>query len=274
MTSVVNVEGAAGFNPSRGEVWWRACRYEARHLAALRSTWILLGIVGLLAVWVPVAAPFIVESSKDTTDPMLVESVQWTPSLMQMPTLGFYLLVLATGPVSAELMRGGARTTWLTAASRSYAFWSKCAVGAATGVAVSVVTALLEVGGLAVVATAKGIHQPLWGQLMAAAVRLAVWMACWMVLCASVSALLRNRVGPVLVLLLVPSLGERILGALSSQIPGLDLSAMGDWLPFAAGQSMLSDGATRHGMLGGVVFIAFTVAVAVIGHAVYVRRAD
>ncbi|WP_129307599.1 hypothetical protein [Streptomyces sp. L2] len=273
MSSAVFIEGDAGLTPPGREVWGRACRYELRHLVALRSTWILLGIVALLAVWPPVAAPFIVESSKDMTDPALVDSLQWSPGLTQMPVLGFYLMVLGTGPVSAELMRGAARTTWLTAPSRSHAFWSKCLVGAAIGVVVSVATAVLEVGGLSVVAAAKGVHQPLWGQLGAATLRLAVWMACWMVLCTSVSALVRNRVGPVLVLFLVPALGERIIMALSGQVPGLDLSAVGDWLPFAAGRAMLSDGATHHGILAGLVFGAFTAVVAAAGHAAYVRRA-
>ncbi|MEW2132076.1 hypothetical protein [Streptomyces sp. NPDC005435] len=270
-TEPAATEPAADLNPPRTQAWWRACRYEVRNLGALRSTWIVLGVIAALALWVPVAAPF-VATAKDLTDPSLVESVQWSPSLTQMPALGFFLMVLATGPVSAELTRGAARTSWLTAASRSYAFWAKSAVGAAIGAVVSVLTALLEVGGLALVAVAEGFPQPLWVRLLAAALRLALWTACWMTLCTAVSALLRNRVGPVLVLFLAAPAGERLLAAGLARIPGPHLSAVADWLPFAAGRTMLSEGATAQGLLGGAVFVAFTAAVAVAGHAVYGRR--
>ncbi|MFJ3310121.1 hypothetical protein ACIPSA_45435 [Streptomyces sp. NPDC086549] len=273
MSNTVSTDGTAALEPSRATAWWRACHYELRHLAALRSTWFLAAIVVLLALWVPIAAPFVIESSKDTTDPELMNSVQWTPALMQIPALAVYLLVLGTGPVSTELLRGASRTTWLTAASRSYAFWAKCTVGAAIGILVSAVTGLLEIVGLAVVAAAKSVHPPLWGQLSGATARLALWMACWMLLCTSMSALLRNRVGPVLVLLLVPPLGERVVSALSGQIPGVHLDTVANWLPFAAGQQMLSADTARDAVLGGVVFVAFTAAVAMAGHAVYARRA-
>ncbi|MFF9091286.1 hypothetical protein ACF1BE_33980 [Streptomyces sp. NPDC014991] len=273
MSGTMHMGHTTDLERSRAAEWWRACHYELRHLAALRSTWILAAIIALLALWVPIAAPFLIESSKDTTDPELANSVQWTPALMQIPSLAVYLLVLGTGPVSTELLRGSSRTTWLTAASRSHAFWAKCAVGAAIGVAVSAVTGLMEISGLAVVAAAKGVHPPLWPQLIGATARLGLWMACWMLLCPSVAALLRNRVGPVLVLLLVPPLGERILSALSGQIPGSHLDAVANWLPFAAGQRMLTADTAQDAVLGGVVFVAFTAAVAVAGHAVYTRRA-
>ncbi|MFF4442785.1 hypothetical protein [Streptomyces sp. NPDC001621] len=246
---------------------------ELRHLAALRSTWILAAIVTVIALWVPLAAPFIINSSKDTTDPALVNSVQWTPSLMQMPSLAVYLLVLGTGPVSTELMRGASRTTWLTAASRSYAFWAKCVVGAAIGMLVSALSCLLEIGGLAVAAAAKGVHQPLWTQLLGAAARLDLWMACWMLLCTSASALIRNRVGPVLVLLLLPSLGERLVSTLAGGIPSIGPDRVADWLPFAAGQRMLTAHTARDAVLGGLIFIVITAVAALAGHAAYIRRA-
>ncbi|ROP44178.1 hypothetical protein [Streptomyces sp. PanSC9] len=273
MSTAVSTDTTADLQPSPAQAWWRACHYEIRHLAALRSTWILAAIITLVALWVPLAAPFIIESSKDTTDPALVDSVQWTPALMQIPSLAIYLLVLGTGPVSTELMRGASRTTWLTAASRSYAFWAKCAVGAMIGVLVSALTSLLEIGGLTIVAVAKGVHPPLWADLVEAAARLELWMACWMLLCTSVSALIRNRVGPILVLLLVPPLGERTLGILSGKIPGIHLDKVADWLPFAAGQQMLSADTAQGALLGGVIFVVFTAVVATAGHAVYMRRA-
>ncbi|WP_327231179.1 hypothetical protein [Streptomyces murinus] len=272
MSGTVHTGHTTDTEPSRAAGWWRACHYELRHLAALRSTWVLASIIALLALWVPLAAPFLIESSKDMTDPELENSVQWTPALLQVPSLAVFLLVLGTGPVATELLRGASRTTWLTTASRSHAFWAKCAVGATIGVTVSAVTGLLEIAGLAVVAAAKGVHPPLWGQLIGATARLGLWMACWMVLCPAVAALLRNRVGPVLVLLLVPPLGERMLSALSGQIPGIHLDVVADWLPFAAGRRMLSADTAQDAFLGGVVLVAFTAAVAAAGHAVYARR--
>ena len=84
----------------------------------------------------------------------------------------------------------------------------------------------------------------------------------------AVASLIRNRVGPVLVLLLTPVLAERATGALAGLIPGVDLSKAGEWLPFAAGSRMLEDSSTGHGL----VFVAFTLVVAAAGHAVYLRR--
>ncbi|MFF9410806.1 hypothetical protein ACF1B0_35610 [Streptomyces anandii] len=268
MSGTLHAQDRAGLELGWWEAWRRACRYEVRHLTALKSTWTLLVAMGLLSIWVPLVAAFVVRSSKDVGFQDMAASVQWSPRLAQVPTLAFYLLVFATGPVSTELLRGATRTTWLVSAGRSYAFWAKCAVGATIGVAVAVISALLQCGGLAAVLAVKGIAQPAWGTLVGPVARLALWTVCWMVLCVAVASLIRNRVVPVLVLLLIPLLAERAIEALAATIPGVDLSQLGQWLPFAAGDRMLEHGSVQH----AVVFLAFTLVVSAAGHAVYGRR--
>ncbi|RCH64586.1 hypothetical protein DT019_32340 [Streptomyces sp. SDr-06] len=221
------------------EAFRRACRYEGRHLRALRSTWILLGVVALLSLLTGVTI-LLDADPRHTVSPVAVaDAIAWTPLATQVPALCFFVLVLATGPVSTDLVRGVARTTWLAVNGRGTAYAAKCVVGCLTGSAVAAASALLGSLSCAVALAAAGAPQPEWSEVLAPAARFVGWMACWAVLCTAVAAMLRNRTVAVLLLVLWPLLGERLAGMLLRYLPGL--SGVSDWLPFAAGRAMLTD---------------------------------
>ncbi|MEI5135744.1 hypothetical protein RB199_30405 [Streptomyces libani] len=156
------------------------------------------------------------------------------------------------------------------------------------GVAVAAAGVVVEAGAAVVSFVVAGVEQPQWLDLAAPVGRLLLWVACWMLWFTAVSALIRNRVGPVLVLCLVPLLGERVVGMLLRKVPGVDLSGVGEWLPFTLGRSMMVDMsamATEERnffrlFLGTDVpagpaaagFVAYTAVVAVAGFVVYRRR--
>lgn len=71
------------------------------------------------------------------------------------------------------------------------------------------------------------------------ALRFALWMGCWALLCPALVSLVRSRIIPVLFLCMWPLLGERLAGGALGWLPGLD--GIGGWLPFAAGRAMLTD---------------------------------
>lgn len=271
------------------EAFWRACRFEWRHLAGLRSTWILFGMIGLLSMASGVLMLWFLKPGEAVASADLESSLTWSPMVAQICSIGFYLMVLGTGPVSAELVRGSARTTWLTVGGRSIAYWAKCAVGVAVGVVVALAGAILECAVAAVAIAVKGADQPTWPDLAAPVGRLLLWVACWMLLCTAVSVLIRNRVGPVLVLCLVPLIGERAAAFALNKVPGVDLGWVGDVMPFAAGRTMMVDpggmsqeerelfgmfmGSDLPMTAGGVVFVAWTVVVVGAGFVSYQRRA-
>ncbi|MEU9099646.1 hypothetical protein [Streptomyces sp. NPDC048361] len=226
---------------SRAESFRRACRYEWRHLGALRSTWILLGVVAVLSM--ATGATVLLDADDDASHPVpavaVADAIAWSPLATQIPTLCFFVLVLATGPVSTDLVRGVARTTWLAVNGRGTAYAAKCAVGCLTGLAVAAASALLGSLACAVTLAVAGAQQPAWSGVLAPALRFTAWMGCWAVLSMAVAVLLRNRTVAVLLLVLWPLLGERLAGMALQYVPGLD--GVGDWLPFAAGRAMLTD---------------------------------
>lgn len=224
---------------SRAEAFRRACRYEWRHLAGLRSTWILLGVVGVLSLLTGVSVLLDLDETRPVGAADLADVITWTPLATQVPALCFFLLVLGTGPVSTDLVRGAARTTWLAVNGRGTAYAAKCLVGFVVGVATAATSALLGALSCSVVLVVGGVSQPDWTGVVVPALRFSLWMGCWALLCLALVSLIRSRIIPVLFLCIWPLIGERLVGGAVGWLPGLD--GVGGWLPFAAGRAMLTD---------------------------------
>ncbi|WP_158711191.1 hypothetical protein [Streptomyces sp. NRRL S-1824] len=264
----------------------RACRYEWRHLTALRSTWILLGVVAVLSVLSGITVLLELGNQHTVSSATVADVIAWTPLSMQIPALCFFVMVLGTGPVSTDLVSGAARTTWLAVNGRGAAYGAKCAVGFTVGVGAASASALLGALSCAVSLAMAGASQPAWTEVLAPAARFVGWMGCWALLCLALVALLRSRIVPVLLLVLWPLLGERLAGALLGYVPGMD--GVGDWLPFAAGRAMLTDVSAysddersfAQALVGShlptpvavAIFCLYTVAVTAAGFWAYCRR--
>ncbi|MFE9820406.1 hypothetical protein [Streptomyces sp. NPDC005773] len=268
------------------EAFRRACRYEWRHLTALRSTWILLGVVAVLSLLTGITVLLDLDRQRALSPAAVADVIMWTPLATQIPALCFFVLVLGTGPVSTDLVSGAARTTWLAVNGRATAYGAKCAVGFAVGSGVAALSALLGALSCTVLLAMAGVPQPAWAGVLAPAARFVGWMGCWALLCMAFVALLRSRIVPVLLLVLWPLLGERIAGMLLGYVPGLD--GVGGWLPFAAGRAMLTDVSAFSGedrsfaraLVGShlstptatVVFFTYAIAVTAAGLWAYCRR--
>ncbi|MFD3873958.1 hypothetical protein [Streptomyces sp. NPDC058623] len=265
----------------------RAIRYEWRHLTALRSTWILLGAVAALSLLAGLTASIGLTPGAAPSTWSVVTAFQMDAISMQLPFSALLLLPLATGPVATEFSRGTARTTWLTLASRRTAFVAKLMVGGSLG-------ALSALGGTALAALSastalalSGKAQPAWAQTLPGVLGYTIFMTCWPVIAASVSALVRSRIAATLLLVLWPLLGERLAGILLRLVPGLD--ALAGWLPFAAGRAAMAasadtlpeaDQALVEAFVGSnlstgtgtAVFIGFTVVIAALGAWSYIKK--
>ncbi|KUM80072.1 ABC transporter permease [Streptomyces curacoi] len=269
-----------------GEAFRNACRYEWRHLAALRSTWVLLGVVAVLSLLTGPSLLLDLDRTRAIGAAQMGDVLAWSPMATQIPLLCFFVLILGTGPVSTDLVRGAARTTWLAVNGRRTAYAAKCAVGFLVGAGVAATSALVGAVSAAVVLAAAGAPQPAWAAVLLPVVRFVLWMGCWALLCTALVALLRNRITPVVLLCLWPVLGERLAGLLLGYVPGLD--GVGDWLPFAVGRAMLTDVSAFAGddkafaevMVGSdlptlaalVVYLLYTAALTAAGYWAYCRR--
>ncbi|MGW2701702.1 hypothetical protein [Streptomyces sp. NPDC001340] len=272
MSLVLTDEKAGPLHPDAGTAFLRACRYELRHLAGLRSTWIVMAVLAALSLSTVAVGAFSIKSSTDVATADMVDLVTGSPQMLQVPDLAFFLIVFGTGPVATEMLRGAARTTWLTVPGRQVGFWAKCATGSVLSGTLALVLNLLGVGMILLVLAARGITQPDWAALIVPQARELVWVCCWMMLCTSLAALLRNRVAPVLALVLLPVAGERLLGLLLTQIPGMRLpESASAWLPFHAGTDFLTwSGSDAAGK--AAVFLAFTAVLTAAGYSSYLRR--
>ncbi|WP_435060108.1 hypothetical protein [Streptomyces sp. bgisy060] len=268
------------------EAFRNACRYEWRHLAGLRSTWVLLGVVAALSLLTGPGLLFDLDRERPLSGASMGDVLAWAPLTTQIPTLCFFVLVLGTGPVSTDLVRGAARTTWLAANGRRMAYAAKSAVGFLVGAAVAATSALVGGVSAAVTLAVSGAPQPTWGAVVWPVLRFVLWMGCWALLCMSLVALMRNRIVPVVVLCLWPVLAERLAGLLLGYVPGLGGAA--DWLPFSAGRAMLTDvsafagddrafaramvGSDLPNLVALVVFCGYTAVLTAAGYWAYTRR--
>ncbi len=218
--------GLAAVTPA--EAFRRACRYEWRHPAGLRSTWILLGIVTVLslAAGVTVLLDLDLDLDLDQDRPFsaaaMADTIAWTPLATQIPALSFFLLVLGTGPVSTDLVRGGARTTWLAVKGRRTAYAAKSLVGFGVAAGTAAASAVLGALSCAVVLAVAGAPQPAWSGVLVPALRFTLWTGCWALLCLALVSLIRSRIVPVLILCMWPLIVERLVGGALGYLPGLD----------------------------------------------------
>ncbi|MGA5220241.1 hypothetical protein ACPCAE_29790 [Streptomyces cinereoruber] len=287
MTQTAPSSGTLLAPATRGEALRRAVRYEWRHLAALRSTWILLGVVAALSLAAGLTAPFGLEAGEAPSFWTLVTAFQMDAISMQLPLSALILLPTATGPVATEITRGAARTTWLTLADRPTAFAAKLLVGSVLGALTALGGAALVVLSAAAALTVTGYGYPDWSRTLPGLLGYTFFMTCWPVIAASVVALVRSRVAAALLLVLWPLLGERITGILLDFVPGLD--ALAGRLPFGAGRAAMAPGVDSlpetdrvlveafvgsdlSAGTGAAVFAGFTVTVATIGAWSYIRR--
>ncbi|MFE0173239.1 hypothetical protein ACFWZ2_13035 [Streptomyces sp. NPDC059002] len=276
--------------PALPTVLHRAVRYELHRLRALKSTWIVLGVLlaasllngALLLLELPTAEGGI-RLPLDTTT--LADWLQHNPTAQQVPLSALLLVfVFGTGPVSSELRFHTARTSWLTLGSRTVAYAAKLIVGAASVLAAACTGLLLQAATGWATLTIADAPQPDWGAAVPAVLRYLLIMACWPVLAAGVAALLGSRVAAALALTVWPLLGERIAGFLLGRVPGLD--GVGEWLPFTAARAALhvpgdeTDpfvraliGSSLAPATGLAVFLLWTAAAATAGWLRYTRRA-
>ncbi|MFJ3861609.1 hypothetical protein ACIPRL_35970 [Streptomyces sp. NPDC090085] len=268
------------------EAFLRACRYEGRHLAALRSTWILLSVVTVLSLLTGLTVILDLDGPEAVQASTAADAITWTPLATQVPALCFFMLVLGTGPVSNDLVTGAARTTWLAVNGRGTAYAAKCAVGVSIGCSVAAASVIIGALSYATALSLTGSAQPPWIAVLPAAARFIVWMGCWALWCTATVSLLRSRVLPVILLLLWPLIAERLVGALLGHLPGLD--GIGNWLPFAVGRAMLTDASAYTGddqsftqtLIGShlptptatTLFCLYTAAITAAGLASYSRR--
>ncbi|MEU3603093.1 hypothetical protein ABZ714_30945 [Streptomyces sp. NPDC006798] len=231
---------AAGTPVSRATALRRAVRFHWCHLAALRSTWILLAVVAAFGLLAGAATPLEVENGEAPTVWSVVTGIQLDAVSLQLPLAALLLLPLATGPVTTEFGRGAARTTWLTLADRRTAYQAKLLLGGAIGAVAALGGALLTgLAGMAALAVG-GYDQPDWGRTVPGVLGYVLFMACWPVIATATAVLVRDRVATALLLVLWPLIGERLAGLLLRFVPGL--GGITDWLPFAAGRAALAAG--------------------------------
>lgn len=269
-----------------GEALRNACRYEWRHLTALRSTWVLLSVVAALSLLTGPGMLFDLDRTRPMSAAAMADLLAWAPMTTQVPMLCFLVLILGTGPVSTDLVRGAARTTWLAVNGRRTAYAAKSVVGFLVGAGVAATSALVGGVSAAVVLAASGAPQPEWGAVLLPMLRFVLWMGCWALVCMALVALMRSRTVPVVVLCLWPVLGERLAGLLLGYVPGL--GGVSDWLPFSVGRAMLTDVSAFAGdertfveaMVGSdlstpvalVVYLLYTAALTAAGYWAYSRR--
>lgn len=264
-----------------------AAAYEWHHLRGLRSTWILLSVAAVLAVGNGVSLLLVADADTAPTPAAVADALQWAPTATQLPLLALLLISIGTGSVTADLTRGTAPTTWLTASSRHTAFVAKACVASLVLTTTAVATALITGASGAVTLAVGDMPQPAWGEALPALWRFVLVMACWPVIAASIAALVRNRTATVLVLVLWPLIIERAFGLLLSRLLGAD--DLPGLLPFAAARAAMSgspdaddgtDAALTQTLLGSelgpwtglAVHAVFTFAIGAAGAWHYCRR--
>ncbi|MEU5810930.1 hypothetical protein [Streptomyces sp. NPDC047718] len=266
----------------------RAVAYEWHHLRGLRSTWILLSVAAALAIGNGASLLLVSEAESAPSPAAVADALQWSPTATQLPMLALLLITLGTSSVSTDLARGAARTTWLTAPSRTTAFAAKLCVAALLVSATAVGTALIAGATGASALALSGLPQPAWGQAVPALLRFVLVMACWPVLAGSVAALVRNRAATVLALVLWPLIIERLSGMLLGRL--LNIDGLHEVLPFAAARAAMSgapdtashvtDAGFTQTLIGSgldpwtglIVHLLFAIAVAAAGAWAYCRR--
>ncbi|WP_284575044.1 hypothetical protein [Streptomyces sp. 2P-4] len=265
----------------------RGLHYEWRHVAALRSTWVLLSVIATLNLAAGLATPFGLKPGSAPSSWSMATTLQMDAVALQLPLSALLLLPLETGSIATELTRGSARTTWLTLACRRTAYMSKLLVGGAIGALTALGGAILAALSAGVCLAATGHLQPAWTHTLPSLLGYVLFMTCWPLIALSTTVLVRNRTAAVLLLVLWPLLGERITGLALRLVPGL--APVADWLPFSAGRAAMAAsadtlseadramtqtliGSDLSSAAGAAAFLAFTVLCAILGTQAYTKR--
>ncbi|MBH1939072.1 hypothetical protein I5Q34_33255 [Streptomyces sp. AV19] len=264
----------------------RAIQYEWRRLSALRSLWLVAGLITLLGVGNGVdiglhggKAGYSLAAVADT--------LQFSPLASQAPMAAFLLFPLGMSAIGVEYSHRMARTTFLTLSSRRTAYVAKVVVPSVVAAATTLGAALLGLVTGCVVLALRGDALPDLAGLAMPLLSLTVVMLCWPTLAAGLTALTRRRGAVLAFLLLWPVIVERLAGLALEQVPGLN--GVRNYLPFAAARAALHNlrdesggpdagfdqallGSNAHPAIGMTIFCLFTVLVAVGGGLAYIHR--
>ena len=215
-----------------------ALRFEWVRLRTVRSTYWLLGMALLLNALIALAIGLATRSEEsrgfEVDGLLLTGATQFVP----LPFAAVFAGIIGVLSVGHEYRHGTIRPTLTALPHRSVLVAAKLAVVTAVGALLAVASVALNwlVGLLA-----RGEPPSLTGGATAAAlVGYVVFVALWALLGAGATLLVRNVIGVIVALLVLPLIVEPLLSALSN-VPALDwLQPIVRYLPFGAGSRMVA----------------------------------
>ncbi len=215
-----------------------ALRFEWVRLRTVRSTYWLLGMALLLNALIALAIGLATRSEEsrafESDGLLLTGATQFVP----LPFAAVFAGIIGVLSVGHEYRHGTIRPTLTALPRRSVLIAAKLAVVAAVGALLAVASVALNwlVGLLT-----RGEPPSLTGGATAAAlVGYVAFVALWALLGAGATLLVRNVIGVIVALLVLPLIVEPLLSALSN-VPALDwLTPIVRYLPFGAGSRMVA----------------------------------
>jgi len=234
-----------------------ALRYEVARLRTLRSTWWLLGVsivvaagIGMIVAWAATA--------NDLGDNGLAIALSAGGEFSPVPLPPVLAGLVGVFALGHEYRYGTIRPALSAVPQRSSLMLAKVVV---TGVWTAIVgVALVAVAYLVLLVfpgqnvAANGIP---WDPAGRVALGFVVLMVLWALVGLGLAGLTRNLPAAIVLLLVIPLVVEGILFAVLNFVPALaDISWLTKYLPFGAGQAMLTT--FSPGELGGPEFEAAT----------------
>ncbi len=262
-----------------------ALRYEWRRMVTLRSTYWLVGISGFIAVglatligWAFASAPEIEEGPSFVIGAIATQgaAVGLAPLLVSY-VMGMYGLFT----FGHEYRHGMIRATLTAVPTRGALFVAKIVLTAlVTGVTGLVCTALGVLIGNAFLPEIDAATD----DMVQVVVGVGLYSALFALVGLALAALLRNQIGALVVLLLVPLVAELIIRLILT-VPDAfdDIQGAAGYLPFDAGAQMyttldLGEAVDIFGydppsaVAGGVTFAVFTALLLALAGALFSRR--
>ena len=248
-----------------------AVRMEWVRLRTLRSTYVLLGTA--LCLSGAIAFLFLANSPGRLDRGQVVE--QLTAGSAHLPLAAILVGVLGVLAVGNDYAFGLARPVLTTVPRRSALLAGRLAVLLGAAAVLGLASLALNAAGLA-----TALHHGFdaggttWRPLAGYVLQLMLWA----LLGAGLTLLLRNTTGAVVVLLVVPTIGEAVLAAALSSERLHALNPVVRYLPFRAGLALVNPNPLAEDPLAltrvqsGLVFTGFTAAVLALGWTAYVRR--
>ncbi|GIF73287.1 hypothetical protein [Asanoa siamensis] len=252
-----------------------ALRFEWVRLRTLRSTYWLIGSALLLNAVIAVLIAWL--EPDDPGRDLMVAAVTGGGANLPVPMAVVFLAVLGVLASGHEYRYGTIQPTLTSVPRRLRLFSAKLLVVGATGLVVTFLSIVVNVG----------VTRFFWSSLPLADPTVAGYLllgGLWSVLGVALGQLLRGVPGALVVLLVTPMIVEQLIFRLS-YAPALDwLLPAVKFLPFTAGLQLVSAAGEASGGLAsevglfsrwpsGVVFAVF-VAVTVVGAGVLFRRRD